>query len=288
MWHVLVALADARGDVKGEVRLAALKLVTSVTCTKWYHPQLFLAGQEEPVICPVALAPRASSVPTALRSAGQSESKQMGEDGVGDEMDGGYVYMDTQALLDLLVGVLDRGVAASPAEFHVAAEGLERMLANHCIFATCEMRPVIAWLAQKLLADQWGRGRSGTRGTGCVVDGAISSEGGGNGLLSSTVVSSGGMTALSPAPETTGLASSVSNVSAMSTWPVPFSISGTASEFNRAPSQPLPTLNGDKGRAFVFEEAQDEVVLAQGYQLLSLLVGGWGSALSSGVRMQVI
>jgi hypothetical protein len=72
----------------------------------------------------------------------------------------GYVVVDRQALLQVLCDILDKGCHApgSPALFRVAAEGLEKGLANHFIFWHCDMAPVVSWLANKLDSGEWGWG----------------------------------------------------------------------------------------------------------------------------------
>ena len=188
VWDTLIMLASRGiggevGQRESAVSLAALQLVTCVTCTKSMHPQLLLPGQDA-VTCPVPIDEhsRTAAVSSLLNNAHStpssstpsspsfhSASERLAGPGVNaltvggdeEELDRGYVVMDIQALLQLLVDILDRGAPAMPAMFRTAAAGLEKMIANHFIFSACDMSPVISWLTSKLASGEWGWGIGG-------------------------------------------------------------------------------------------------------------------------------
>ena len=156
VWETLIALAAHGGGGGGggsdlEVRLAALKIVTCLTCTGAFHPQLHLPGQET-VTCPVPIAPHllvsgassahvqpnSFSAPSSTASSPHPPSKaelhalwgagagaggsalrgggalfeEAGAEEAEMEHGYGYVVLERQVLLQVLCDILDKGCHA--------------------------------------------------------------------------------------------------------------------------------------------------------------------------------
>ena len=142
-------------------------------------------------------------------------------------------------------------------------------LANHFIFKHCDMAPVVSWLVGKLGSGEWGWGQRGAAGADDTAAGASTH--------SPTRTSRGSRPVSPHQPSPTSTPRHHPNTPPMSQNATPLSTPYLSHAGKTA-----------AGAAVLVHPDEEEVMRAQGYHLLGLIMGGWGEFLTPALRLQVI